>query len=260
MLLPQSEQIADKKASVSALVLVNTFPLFGVFALGWRAFDVVILYWFENVIIGLVTALKIIACTPDPEYYDLGDLDERGPGELTYEQKIAEAEEFQEKFGMSGATAWHLSKLFFLPFFLVHYGGFCFVHGGFVCVLLGGDGPFGEAPLSPVKPAVEALSQTGIQVCIVALAISHMISFFLNYLRAGEYRRTLPTTLMMQPYGRVIVLHIAILLSGFLTFLLGSPIWLLVLLVVGKTLLDLKFHLIEYALTSEHSEDTASAV
>jgi hypothetical protein len=42
--------------------------------------------------------------------------------------------------------------------------------------------------------------------------------------------------------GRVVVLHIAILFGAFATFILSSPVILLLLLIAGKTVLDLKLH------------------
>ena len=50
-------------------------------------------------------------------------------------------------------------------------------------------------------------------------------------------------SLMHQPYGRVIVLHIAILGGGFLVMALGSPVAGLALLVVLKIALDVRAHL-----------------
>jgi len=39
-------------AALAALVLVNVIPLFGVVFFGWSLFEVVVLYWVENLIIG----------------------------------------------------------------------------------------------------------------------------------------------------------------------------------------------------------------
>ena len=46
----------------------------------------------------------------------------------------------------------------------------------------------------------------------------------------------------MAPYGRIVVLHLAIIFGAFATMLLGSPVFLLVILVLGKIILDLKMH------------------
>ena len=51
---------------------------------------------------------------------------------------------------------------------------------------------------------------------------------------------------MQQPYGRVVVLHLTILLGGFAAMLLGSPLWALLLLIGLKIALDLKAHLKEH--------------
>ena len=47
---------------------------------------------------------------------------------------------------------------------------------------------------------------------------------------------------MQQPYGRVVVLHLAILGGGFLIMALKSPTAGLVLLVVLKIILDVRSH------------------
>jgi hypothetical protein len=79
----------------------------------------------------------------------------------------------------------------------------------------------------------------------LGLFVSHGISFVHNYLVGGEFRRAGVQSLMTQPYGRIVVLHVTILLGGFLMMALKSPALGLVLLVVLKILLDLRAHLAE---------------
>jgi hypothetical protein len=140
----------------------------------------------------------------------------------------------------------HASKFFLIPFFAIHYGLFCFVHGVFVFELLGGG--FGIVnPFDFWPEAFERLRAEHLQWAVAALAASHLLSFFMNYLYRGEYRHVSAPQLMMQPYGRIVVLHIAILLGAFAITALGSPVWMLVLLIVGKTILDLGLHQAERA-------------
>src|SRR4029079_4830903 len=80
---------------------------------------------------------------------------------------------------------------------------------------------------------------------LAALTASHLVSFFTNYIGRGEYRRTTVPLQMFRPYGRIVILHLAILLGGFVAFTLGSNFFVLLLLVAGKTLLDLSLHLHE---------------
>jgi hypothetical protein len=50
---------------------------------------------------------------------------------------------------------------------------------------------------------------------------------------------------MMQPYARVVVLHVTILFGGFAFMALHAPAAALVVLVALKTALDLRTHLAE---------------
>ena len=243
------QEVSKRGTSAYTLIAVNLLPLFGVFFLGWKAFDVVFLYWMENVILGGINLLKILTCMPDPKLLaesiqeKIRSLTDRG-ADITGEQR-----EEQEKFLASlqnGTGMLQASKLFFAPFFTVHYGGFCFVHGIFVCAILGSGGPLQGGFASPFDIANLAFGNTSLMLGALALGASHLVSYFTNFIGRGEYRRSAPMLLMMEPYGRVIVLHIAIVFSGFFAVVLGSPIWLLILLVCGKTFLDLQLHLREH--------------
>ena len=75
-----------------------------------------------------------------------------------------------------------------------------------------------------------------------ALAVSRVISFCQNFLWRGEFRRTNVMVQMVQPYGRVILMHVTILIGGFLMMLLHAPAAGLALLVVLKMAFDLAGH------------------
>ena len=77
---------------------------------------------------------------------------------------------------------------------------------------------------------------------VLALTASHLVSFIFNFIIKGEYRRTVVPQLMFAPYGRIVVLHIAILGGAFAIQALGSPIVLLIILIIGKIAIDLGLH------------------
>jgi hypothetical protein len=129
-----------------------------------------------------------------------------------------------------------------IPFFIVHYGMFTAIHGVFVIAIFAGD--LGDYWLSPALVR-RMVGDTGIGPAALALAASHGYSFFMNYLRGGEYRTATLKTLMAQPYTRVVVLHITIIFGGFLIVSLGQPMAALALLVVLKTAIDGAAHLRE---------------
>lgn len=234
-------EIAQHRWSVASLLLVNLLPVVGVLGFGWRAFDVVFVYWLENVVIGVVNLLKILTCWPNAEA-----MANETPGGTQLRDPAAETAiaDLVDRHGAGAQAAMQASKLFFAPFFAVHYGGFCVGHGVFVCVLLGEGGPMRGG--SPFDLIGEAFQGGWLWLTAAGLLVSHLVSYFTNFLGRGEYRRTAPPLQMFAPYARIVVLHIAIVLSGFFVIILGQPVVLLLLLVAGKTLLDLAMHLREH--------------
>jgi len=190
-----------------ALVGANLVPLAGVLFFGWAVFPVVFVFWAENVVIGVFNVLKLITASVRSDA-DLG------------------------------------ARFFLVPFFCVHYGMFCFVHGVFVVVLFGRGQIEMHGPPGPAL-FLEALSGQGLGWAVAGLAVSHGISFVSNFLLGGERDRVILARLMVQPYGRIVVLHLAILGGGFLVMALGSPWYGLALLVLLKIGLDVRAHIAE---------------
>lgn len=268
---------AEYRASTLVLVLANLVPLIGVFALGWSAFNVVALYWMENLIIGLITILKMLTCSPDA-----GEIKEKveglkkkalakagagsgaagksralssgGTGDREERQRHYTEKQINQLEQMSGkeGCANHGSKLFFVPFFTVHYGMFCAGHGFFVLMLLGGDKPMegpaggvgaGDGPLAGGLALVSKVLEGGGFWFVLVLLASHLFSYFVNFIGKGEYRKTVVPELMFAPYPRIMVLHVAILLGAFAILAVGSSVGFVALLVFGKIAIDLRLHL-----------------
>ncbi len=137
------------------------------------------------------------------------------------------------------ATAPIGRKLPMMAFFTVHYGGFAFGHGFAVTHF------FGDASTIELEPQVlwSFVQQQGLGFAIVAMLISHLISFVLNDANNAKMKAKNLGQIMSQAYQRVAVLHITILVGGFLVSMLGSPLWALLVLVVLKTAMDLSAHL-----------------
>ena len=127
-------------------------------------------------------------------------------------------------------------KAFIIPFFLFHYGFFCYGHVTFVVGLFSDTGL--RAGFFDVMP----LQNTGFWIAAGAIFLSHLISYFVNYLGRGENERTGLATLMKRPYGRIVVMHVTIIIGAFFVLAVGNPLPALIVLVVAKTVLDLKLH------------------
>jgi len=216
----------DKKQlsnlSVLGLVAANTIPIFGVLYFKWDAFSIVLLYWAENLVIGFYNVLKIATA------------------------KVAHPIE-------------HLGKLFLIPFFIVHFGGFAAVHGLFILLLFGKGQSLSSGGQHPwpcflvfVQLLIGVIWQVystipaNMKIAIAALFVSHGVSFVDNFLLKGEFASAKPKDLMGQPYSRVMVMHIAIIAGAFVSAALHSAAGILLVLIVLKTILDVKLHLREH--------------
>jgi len=150
-------------------------------------------------------------------------------------------------------------KWFMMPFFAVHYGFFCFGH---LMAIMGIFGPsegteealqlfFGMTPGEALK--------SPLWIGIAAIAASHLYSYFGNFLGAGEFRRATLRKLMTRPYGRIVVLHVAVLLGAALIQWLGSPVAMLLVLIAAKIILDLKLHASEREMFSMDKAASSTA-
>ncbi len=214
-----------------ALVAANLIPFWGVVFWEWDAFNVVLLYWSENIAVGFYNILKMA-------------------------------------FAKVNKPVEHLGKLFMIPFFTVHYGGFCAVHGFFVLMLFGkGDGGSLQGHSWPcffvflqmllnVLKHIYSIMPEAMLYAMGALFVSHGVSFVYNYLIKGEYAKVELNKLMGSPYARIVIMHMAVLFGAFLTTALGSPVGILIILVGLKTSLDVIFHLRQH---KKHQAKTASA-
>lgn len=195
--------------SLTALILVNVVPLAGVLWFGWRMFDVLMLFWMESVVIGVINLLRMAV----------------------------------RLFG-----AGELKGVVLIPFFTVHYFGFCAAHG-LILVLV-----FGPPGLSPAQVLGasgffeiirQLLSEPTLRWGLIAIAASHLFSFLANFLWAGEWRHTGIDVLMGAPYGRIMLMHVVLVIGAAIFMAIGQPIYALALLVALKILADASTHLRE---------------
>jgi len=79
----------------------------------------------------------------------------------------------------------------------------------------------------------------------VGLLVSHGISFVVNFLGNGEYRRTTVDAQVAAPWTRLIIMHVTTMAGAWSVGLFDAPVGALVMLAVLKIVVDLHGHLRE---------------
>jgi hypothetical protein len=209
-------RVASSTIALVALVVANAIPLVGVIWFGWNVWTILIVYWLENGIVGIFNVGRMwLADGPLPDGAASG-------------------------WRFNGRPMNEAGRLGLIAFFAMHYGIFWFVHGVFVLTfpLFAGIGGTTDMTAGANPPAIILAG--------VALFISHAVSFWFNFLGRGEYRRVSAAGQMFAPYGRLVILHVTIIVGGIAISMTGAPEAAVAILVILKTVLDVGFHLAEH--------------
>lgn len=209
-LVDDAWQGLPKRWAVAGLLAANLAPLAGVVWLGWSAGQLLVFYWLESGIIGAANVPKVA---------------------LAGRSSNGQATGGNSRQPSAG-------------FFVFHYGMFWVVHGTFVALLASmSDGP-ATAPAHLVGPVMlpaigPVVGSSTMLLALGAVVVGQAVEFWTDFLRDGQYRRRSPGEQMKRPYGRVIVLHVVIVIGAFPVIAMGSPLPALVLLVGLKLVFDL---------------------
>ena len=131
-------------------------------------------------------------------------------------------------------------------FFLGHFGGFMAVHFLFIYTIfiegVGAGGATGGGDLAEVGGMFLRLWPA-----LLALFISHGLSFWLNFLGRGEYRGKTVNRQMSEPYRRIVFMHLVLIFGGGLALVLGDTTPVLLLVIGLKIVFDVRAHRKEHA-------------
>jgi len=201
--------------AIASIIAANLVPIVGVVWLGCSVLTMLTVYWLEIGVVGAFNVLKMRrAGVPD-----------RPPS------------------GAAGGNRDRIRSVSgpaLIPFFIVHYGLFWLADGLIIfnVPLFRGTG----AALADVglAPSVSSIAWT-----VLALTVSHGVAYRLDYVGRKEYLQTSAATQMFAPYGRLWVMTVTIAASAAAIAAVGSPVGLIIVLVVLKTILDVGSHLAE---------------
>jgi len=195
---------------------------------GWQVIDILILYWTESVIIGVINVQRMSKC--------------RGNNLLTglvpgnYDKKIPPEMQAELQARMSPVSLL-VFKLFVIPFFVLHYGAFCYGHLMAVIGLFGASGPH-----DGLGNSLRYFWRAEFWIVVTAISVSHLYSYFTNFIGAKEFQNASLLLLMQRPYGRIVAMHLTIVIGAGFVMWLGTPLPMLIVLILAKTWLDLRLH------------------
>lgn len=174
------------------IIATNLLPVIGAFFLGWTAQDIFIVYAMETLIVGAITVLKMATAS----FYKKNE-----PG--------------SSKVTMGGK-----SGLFLIVFFILHFGIFALVQTALFTGASGiGDlgGPLGFFLQWP------KLINKEIALLLAIFVISYIARDVFPFYLREEYKTTPLLKLMFQPYGRIMIQQLTVILGSlFLQFGWGA--------------------------------------
>ncbi len=168
------------------VLLVDLLPIIAVLLFGWGATPLVALYWLENLVIGGVTILRMLGAV------------------------------FGNILNLFGV-------MFLVPFFTLHYGMFCFGHGVFIRSFANDGSTVGDADMGGLVSWALNSGQ-GMTLFVGAIILVNLVLYISDYVLKGGFRRAELGAEMFAPYGRIVTLHVAIILGAFIAIGTNEPL------------------------------------
>lgn len=212
-----------KDPSLLLLLFSNVVAIIFAVLFKWSIVDALWLYWYQSVIIGFFTVLKVF--TAKINYDDnlvLGIMRYMNRGFVSLEPTLT--------------AIW---KLFLGVFFCLHYGAFHFGYALFLTFL--------------GTKAISHQTYFGTLLIVGLFFATHLFSYCYNYIvrKEREMHSAGLQRIFLEPYKRIFPMHLTIMAGVILIASVGSA-WELVLLVFFlslKTIMDLIMHSREHAKT-----------
>lgn len=198
---------------VASVGVSNLVPLVGVLFFGWDLPSILVMYWIETGVVGLINVLRIRKSTT---------LHLQSTGDHAAEGSIDRAQ---------GAGGWLLPALW-----LVAYGSFWVILGS-VVVQIADGGFYAGASRTGWTGASSSVIAWG----TLSLVGGQMVAYVLGYVVGRRYLTVTSLELLRDPFVRIFVILATIVAGGAGIALAGSPVGFLGAMVVAKTAVEIWF-------------------
>jgi len=176
------------------IIAANLIPVYGVLFEGWSAKEVFLVYCLETIIVGVFNLIKM--------------------GIVTAIRKT--------DIWYNGPSRSRQHGLFFMFFFLVHYGMFVVIQMG---LFFGVSGMVKDGSINVFSFFYKwpQLLGKGAYIMLAGFIVSYGFNMVYNFILTGQYRTISLMQLMFQPYIRIFIQQITVILGSiFLSFGAGA--------------------------------------
>lgn len=195
----------------NAFIWLNSIlMLVGIFVLHWKPEVVIIAYFLETIIIGVIHIFKLLIVL---RYGDKQLIDPT------------------KKDIFTGFSV--------IPFFIFHYFFFIFVQSIFIFEMLGDMIPSENGSFNVFGNYAYLLSQHDVFMAFLTLAFSNVAMTFKNFVLPGEFRRTTTSKLYFQPYVRIFIQQFVTIFAWFFMFVSSSAMAASLMIIIFRLGVDL---------------------
>ena len=187
-------------------VWLNTIFLLTLLIIGWAdSFTIIMIYFFETIIIGIIQILKIAIVGA---YGDKQKGNEHHP-------------------------------LGIILFFIVHYGFFVGIQSIFVFAIFSELDPNIKEAFSVFDNFYYAFNYPGIKPSLVLIFCSLLFQMYFSFIRSYKYHNYNVLQLMFQPYLRIFIQQFVVIISSFFTMFFPNGIFIALILIFFRLFIDL---------------------
>lgn len=184
------------KLSDLFLIAINLVPLWGVWFANWNAREVFMVYCLESVVIGFYTLIKL------------------GIASLVIKKDV---------WNDTGDNVTKMPGLFFMLFFLVHYGFFVAIQLSIFLETSGAEKAYGISNAWDFVVHFQRYLSDYSKWLLVGFIISYGFLMLKDFLLSGAYRITPLGAIMFEPYGRIFIQQFTVIAGSlFLGFGAGK--------------------------------------
>lgn len=169
-----------------SLIIANLIPLIGVWFFNWSAKEVFLVYCFETIIIGSYTLLKLL---------------------------IAGLFRKKDVWQTQGTSVTKQPFWFFMLFFLVHYGMFVAIQMGMFFAVSGIGDEHGITFLNFFSKWPSLLTKEA-YIMLGGFILSYGFRLVTDFILTGDYKTSSLGYLMFQPYGRIFIQQVTVILGS----------------------------------------------